>query len=831
MIGDCLKRKSVWMPLVFLALFALLMLYVFAPVLPLHIVTLSPDYPKFFLPAWRVIRGEQFLSGSDPWLPSALLDLLGHPLGRHSLFFVVTSCFAALGVRYYLKTQNLSPLAAWGGGLAFAFIGYSFTLFNAGHAGYFDLIASVLFTFGLMARCFQTGRFPYFLALGATLIWAEVHQPDIWLLFVLLLGAYAIWCSVKCYRAEGDCRFMRTVWPRFLLTLAVAALAGTLAIRNAFTQALAGRKEQLTTFSQGAPAAKPTPEEQRRQDEANWIFATNWSLPPEDIAEFFVPGIWGDASFQPPMPYWGRLGQPYPFQPGRAMPNYRQHTVYLGTVLLLMAFAGIAGWFGLRKNRVTPESGDGDAPPDFSDVPFWCVTALLCTLLALGRYTPLYRAVYALPYMHYMRCPVKFHHLTEFAVTALAGFGLEALVGQAWGRVRKQTLIAGAAGAVILVIGWVLSLSLAPVTVAHIKGLGLAQYAEPLARYTATNLGRTLLVSALALAILFALGRVRSRRGIALVGALLPLLGAVDLATVARRYVVPFDVSAHYARNGVVQAFLQRSGGQPARIANYATQGSPEQDWFGTSLLLHGFENMLPTADTPDRMALYQAMKDDPLAYWRLNGVRFVILPHKAVPAFTRLKSLQPFALFSLTGNGKVQMVQQPDEKSFACCELLAAPVLPALYAAWQGTVPATNQLAVLTGSARPAVPVSDAPAAPAASGPARAVRFDAVRGQVGVWKTAGVVENPNPAPALLVFSEKAGPDLRATVDGAPVPLYTADAQWAALLLPPGKHTVSIGKALHPFLPIFNTLVGILAAATLCVRRWRGMAAGDSRHQ
>jgi hypothetical protein len=46
----------------------------------------------------------------------------------------------------------------------------------------------------------------------------------------------------------------------------------------------------------------------------------------------------------------------------------------------------------------------------------------------MGRYfEPLYRIVFSLPVGDTMRAPVKWHHLTEFCLCVLAGFGLEAV--------------------------------------------------------------------------------------------------------------------------------------------------------------------------------------------------------------------------------------------------------------------------------------------------------------------------------------------------------------------------------------------------------------------
>ena len=46
----------------------------------------------------------------------------------------------------------------------------------------------------------------------------------------------------------------------------------------------------------------------------------------------------------------------------------------------------------------------------------------------MGRYCePIYRLVFALPFGDYIRAPVKWHHLTEFCICVLAGFGIAAL--------------------------------------------------------------------------------------------------------------------------------------------------------------------------------------------------------------------------------------------------------------------------------------------------------------------------------------------------------------------------------------------------------------------
>ncbi len=60
----------------------------------------------------------------------------------------------------------------------------------------------------------------------------------------------------------------------------------------------------------------------------------------------------------------------------------------------------------------------------------------------MGRFCePVYRLVYALPFGDYLRAPVKWHHLTEFCLVVLAGYGLQALRGLKFMKGRRGTVI------------------------------------------------------------------------------------------------------------------------------------------------------------------------------------------------------------------------------------------------------------------------------------------------------------------------------------------------------------------------------------------------------
>ena len=408
----------------FTAAFAVLMAYVFwgtwstsvAPVMP-DCATVHPlDYGT------RVSRWFAGWLHSGRFLPTDLSTFLMSPYVWQELQYALAIYFAALGMAYFLRGRGCTRLASYGAGLLLGFSGYWLTLFSAGHAGWFMWMMYGVFAFGLCDRAVRKGRWRHWIMLGAVVAWASFQQADMWLLFTVFTALYFVWCCVRERKAPS--------W-KGLLVAAVAFFAiGIPSFADALTNALASRDQQIaeskgTVLGGGGQASDA---------ESRWIFVTNWSMPPEDTLEFFIPRIHGDTSCPMTLaigqqngtdvkPYTGRLGRPINAPSG----NYRQHSLYVGWVTCLLALVGAA--FGLRARR--------------GETIFFVCAAFVFWLFSMGRFCePVYRIVYALPFGDYLRAPVKWHHLTEFCLVVLAGHGLMVLSG--------LKAFAGRRGAVIL---------------------------------------------------------------------------------------------------------------------------------------------------------------------------------------------------------------------------------------------------------------------------------------------------------------------------------------------------------------------------------------------
>ena len=805
-----------------LCIFAIGMLIVFLPVLPKYAGLVAPDSMPFFAWPWRTPHIENLLAGGT-FSPHNLYWLILHPLYAHELTYIIDTLVLTLGAVYYLHTQRLHPLSAWFGGLALGFCGYTFTLFSAGHRGYFHMFSCAIWAFGLIASGFATRRLTPFALLGLVLAWGVSYQPDVLLLVGALAAAYVLWLTSPKSKIDNIKSKILTIWPRFLISLVILVLAGFAGVRSAVTTQIANRDAQIAGASGRSSSEESTadmPEKSAAERRERWLFATNWSLPPEDVLEFLVPGVFGNDSAQPPYPYWGRLGRPHDslFQKGRMMPNYRQHTVYLGLIPLLFAIFAAFSRPGRADARPSPENKTPNSQlptpkssflnPKFSDVPFWCGVWLVCLLLAMGRYTPLYRLFYALPYMDYIRAPVKFLHLVEIATAFLAGFGMELFLrGEQDDKLRRRLVKLACGMAGVLLLGVLVALTARPAIVRHITALGLGQVADALGGYTLRN---TVRAAGLALVVAGALWavvyRIRDDRAPWVLAACLIALLCLDQATVARRYVRPMELGPLYRENAVVKALRSQAGDRTPNVVSYATQNVPGHEWFSSSLAFNGIRNLAPSQDDMSGAygQLFTALQKDALKLWRRLHAQAVIVPRKSAEGLIRAGVLRPLLDFEL-GAGTVRSVQQPGEQTLTLAAVVQPVVAPYFVTEWMGDIPVARHAETAATSD---LPVSDAPRVEGQTGGAAKVEVLTTRGRPGVLATR--VRVSAQAPGLLVFDERLRDRQQLLVDGAPVQLYTVDGIWPAALIPAGDHEVVLRTSTQPVALVISICAALI---------------------
>ena len=432
-----LRPAQAWF-LAFAAVFAALAGFVFWGAWGLSACPVMPDARMTFPVAGYLDEFARDWIRTGKFVPYDVTAFLGSPYLWQELQYAIAGFFAALGLAYYLRGRGLSRPACYGAGLLLAFCGYWLTLFSAGHAGWFRWMTYGVFAFGLADRAVRKGKAKNWTLLGACLAWGSFYQSDLWLLFTVFTAAYFVWCCIR--ERKLPC------WKGVVLSAAAFFVIGAPSFRSAIANDLAGRDRQIEE-SKGSSLTGGKQDDDR---EARWIFATNWSLPPSETLEFFIPRLNGDTSCPTTLalgarqgtgvkPYTGALGRPLNAKSG----NYRQHSLYVGWMTCLLALLAVAA--SVRRRPAA-----GAACANRGEAVFFAAAALVFWLFSMGRYCePVYRMVFALPFGDYLRAPVKWHHLTELCLCALAGFGLDAL--RSW-LVGSRGMRVAAANAVVCAV-------------------------------------------------------------------------------------------------------------------------------------------------------------------------------------------------------------------------------------------------------------------------------------------------------------------------------------------------------------------------------------------
>lgn len=632
-----------------------LVVYIFAPVLGAYIFLPSPDSPP--LPNYFHFNyTSDLLAGATTWAPQDLLFYLLPPSIYSDFTYQLDTVLITIGFAYFLTAFGIPTLAALFGGGAFAFMGYSFTLFSAGHRGFFFMTLYVVFLFAFLARALAGRGLAYYILAAICAAWAMRAQADFAAVYFGLAAVYAIvhiiWQILDNRKAnsteEKRTPYIKQTIIGIVLAIAVFAITAAPTVYHTLTSTLAHRKAQIES-STPTPAVSQTPSSSNAKaddEDAKWIFATNWSLPPNEVLEFIAPAVFGRQSGDPDLPYWGRLGQAWKWEETRqGFINFRQHLVYLGAIPVALALFALF-WIFFKESRKKTALR--------RETIFWAIIALTALILAFGRYTPLYKLFYSLPYMSYLRAPVKFMRLVEFAVAAMASFGLAQLVAsEAQAKLRKGYTYTIAAIVGILIIG-AIAVNVAPNSfLSRLNDLGGSQLIPMMAKNTCNALVHAIIGFGAVAAISFY--AIKHKLNLHVATVILAIILAVDIAIVSRPFVVGQDREYEYSKdkNPIITTMAKI----PApRITSFIQDQNYAQA-FTKAVQCQGY-GLLPRNDLNHTQFLSKLPEIEGITrMMELSGSHLVLapismaqhLPRNRVTPLTFFKLAPPPALFSAT--------------------------------------------------------------------------------------------------------------------------------------------------------------------------------------
>lgn len=696
-------------------------------------------------------------------------------------WYMVLHLFVGGAGMYCLcRLIGTSRYAALLAGAVFAFAPEIASLINAGHVMKIATISMAPWAFCALEKGFRERRLIWFLATGLVLAFQFFHTHwQIAYYTCLCIGAYAAVRFLGMVRS-GECGSSRGV-----LGLAAMNLATLVFFLSTVAISLLPLANWSTDTTRGIGSGSNAGKGGLEYEEA-----MSWSLPPEELVSFVIPGFFGfsrqEAGPNPdtiPAYYWGRM-------------VFTQTSSYLGLLPWLLAPLPLL----FRRDRYT-----------------WLALAGVVggLLFAMGKYTPFYRLLFEFfPGVNHFRVPKMILFIPVMGLGVLAARGLDLLMDERIRSTRafRQYLFGAAALPVALFIlfgSQVLARSswmsqLAPM----IARPTMYQEGAELVLQRWTNLlQETVIAASMALACAATFWAVQRRW---LTAATVPvLLLAVFLADVGRvngKFLFLVDVPVKATgRQTPTMDFLRARGSALSRVLPmngvdpmvYATRQIPvlftsnpvqQQRWQN---YLDGF--VFPSA-MPDMVNL-KYLVYEPGAYARDKGA----LGDKFVPVF-RSPDGRELVLENRSVLPKAWLVP--------AVQVVTDPAQAVARLGSPGFDP--RRLALVETPPPVALPGA---AALAGAGSARITDYGSER---------IVAEATTAQPALLVFGEKYYRGWRATVDGVATHIHPVNHVLRGVYLSPGNHRVEMVFDPVPFkVGKWLTLVSFALFAVLLAREIR----------
>ena len=323
------------------------------------------------------------------------------------------------GTYFFCRAIGVGRLGAFFGGLIFVLAPENASLINAGHAQKIATISFAPWAFYFLEKGFQTRRFIFPMTAAVCLAFQFFNMHwQVAYYTCLGIGVYGVCRSLGILRAEGE--HAKGALARIFGLNLVTLLFFLSTVAISLVPLAVWSTDTTRGVQSGANQGKGGIDMEE---------AMSWSLPPEEIVTFVIPGFFGFSRQEGGYNgtnidsyYWGRM-------------NFTQTTDYMGLLPWLLVPLPLI----FRRDKYT-----------------WLASAavLVGILFSMGKFTPFYWFLYEhLPGINRFRVPKMIMFLPVMGLGVLAARGLDLLLDQEVRRSRGfRRYLVGVAALPLLVL-------------------------------------------------------------------------------------------------------------------------------------------------------------------------------------------------------------------------------------------------------------------------------------------------------------------------------------------------------------------------------------------
>lgn len=705
---------------------------------------------------------------------SLLFSLIPLPVNI-AWFIVFHLFFAGAGTYLFCRLIGAGRPAAFLAALVFAVAPENASLINAGHVQKIATISFAPWAFYFLERGYQSRRVIMFMTAAVVLAFQFFNMHwQIAFYTCLALGVYGLLRSVAMVVAERD---HRAAVARKLAGLNLVILVFFLTTVSISLLPLADwSKETVRGSRSGA---------NQGAGGLNVDEAMSWSLPPEEVASFLVPGMFGLSRQEGGYNtadikayYWGRM-------------HFTQTTDYLGVLPWLLLPLALM----FRRDRYTNLALAG---------------LVLGLLFSMGKYTPFYWFLFEnFPGINNFRVPKMMMIIPALCLGVLGARGLDALMDDAVRKERPFRLYLWGLGGVTA--GMFALWGIVSVGREYFVGRFIDMLAQPtryeeglqLVNQRWDNLVRETAIAGAVMAahvaaIMIFVRRLAPIRYLPLV---LICLFLADIWRINDKFMILQDVPVRSAeKKTAVMEFVAKDA-PPYRVLpldntdpmKYASQGIPVM--YSANPV-----NMQRWQDFLNVFSLTSAMPD-------IMNVRYLVLPSDQVAQQLKELGSKYEAVFQDPVRNETVLQNRTVRPKAWLVSQVVVETNPELRMRIIGTSPLFDPARHALVEAPPPLPLAGG-----AAGDARVTRYEANHISVDVQAAAN---------ALLVLGEKHYRWWRAEIDGKSAEIGPVNHVLRGVYVPKGAHTVEfrfdplpfkIGKSL--------TLASFALFAGMLIREW-----------